>query len=115
MNIQVLLNELHNKATPLMKAEVPALFSELVDKMRSLDYDEMKMLFDTNNGLGVRKFLIDAVPMVATASSTKLVSDLIRNKEMSKQDADVWFTSLNFIRSPEKEMLTPLSVCFVFL
>jgi len=109
MNIQLLLNELHDKSTPVMTSEVPALFSELVDKMRSLEYDQLRILFETNQGLGVHKFLVDAAPMVATASSTKLVTDLIKNKEISTDDAEVWFTSLNFIRTPEKEMFASLS------
>jgi len=59
---------------------------------------------------GYRQFFLDALPMTGTAGSLEVMSDLIMNKEVTGEEADMWLTTIPFIKKPTVEMLTAVKV-----
>ena len=110
MSIEAILGELDEKSNPVMKPEVPALFSQLINNLRQLDTRQLTHIYQANKVSRVWRFLVDAAPMVATSSSTALVADLITSGQMTADEADIWYTSLAFISSPDVEMFVHLPV-----
>ena len=54
----------------------------------------------------------DAIPMIGTGASIKLMKTLISNKDVEGTDADMWLASLAFVHHPTKDMLKEIKVNF---
>jgi len=107
--VEAILRELDEKSKIVLKAEIPELFSKLIDNLRHLDERQMQMLYESNKFSRVWRFLVDAAPMVATPASMAVVSDLVTSAQISQGDADVWFASMAFINKPEAAMFNKLA------
>ena len=57
-----------------------------------------------------RKFVRDAIPMVGTGASVKLMKTLISNDDVTGADADMWLASLAFIHHPTDDMIKEIRV-----
>ena len=60
-----------------------------------------------------RKFVFDAIPMVGTGASVKLMKTLISNDDVTGADADMWLASLAFIHHPTGDMIKEVRVTVV--
>lgn len=48
--------------------------------------------------------------MVGTKASLRMMTSLINGNEVTGAEADMWMTSLAFIKNPSKDMLLELKV-----
>ena len=108
--IKSLLSELESKSSPVMSKEVPALFSELVQRLKILDSRQMSHLYGSFKASNVWKFLIDAAPLVSTAASTNIMTALVKEGNVTTKEADIWYSSLAFVQNPDPDMFVPLTV-----
>ena len=53
---------------------------------------------------------MDAIPMVGTSSSLRMLVKLINDNEVTGMEAEMWMSTLSFIQKPTKEMLIELKV-----
>ena len=58
----------------------------------------------------IRKFFLDALPMMGNEASLKMMTRLISNKDVTGMEADMWLTTLSFIKDPTKDMLNEVKV-----
>ncbi|XP_071162849.1 uncharacterized protein [Mytilus edulis] len=107
------LNEICASTSDSVKPETPLLFSGLVRLMKALESDDLEQIyrkvkgtrFCASNQKRVEKFFLDAVPMLGTKASLRLITNLINKKEVRGIEANMWLTTLSFIKDPTKEML----------
>jgi hypothetical protein len=57
-----------------------------------------------------RKFFLDALPMMGNEASLKMMTRLISNKDVTGMVADMWLTTLSFIKDPTKDMLNNILI-----
>ena len=108
--IESLLSELESKSSPVMSKEVPALFSDLVKRLKNLDTRQMSHLYGSFKASDAWKFLIDAAPLVSTAASTSIMTELVKEGDVTTKEADIWYSSLAFVQNPDSDMFVPLTV-----
>ena len=108
--IESLLSELESKSSPVMSKEVPALFSDLVKRLKNLDTRQMSHLYGSFKASNAWKFLIDAAPLVSTAASTSIMTELVKEGDVTTKEADIWYSSLAFVQNPDTDMFIPLTV-----
>ncbi|XP_063427202.1 apolipophorins-like [Mytilus trossulus] len=107
------LNEICVSTSDSVKPDTPLLFSGLVRLMKALESDDLEQIyrkvkgtrFCASNQKRVEKFFLDAVPMLGTKASLRLITNLINKKEVRGIEANMWLTTLSFIKDPTKEML----------
>ncbi|XP_064121465.1 uncharacterized protein LOC135225850 [Macrobrachium nipponense] len=107
--VEKILNDLITSSHEEVKKETPALFSKLVDALKNLDYSQLSQLLGSTTEPKTHKFLVDAMPLVGTASSMAVVRDLIINGKLNNIEKDIWFTSLVFNKHPTVEMLNAIA------
>ncbi|XP_076066631.1 uncharacterized protein LOC143039997 [Oratosquilla oratoria] len=95
-----ILEQLDSLSKDHIDPQVPTLFYELVATLKGLTYSQLTTLFTNAKGSNKHKFLVDAVPLLTTPASVKIIRDLIKNGFISEKDADVWFTSLALVKNP---------------
>ncbi|XP_056009974.1 uncharacterized protein LOC125679922 [Ostrea edulis] len=96
-----------------IRHETPSLFSDLVYIMRAADSQTLNNVYSniqsgtlcSDNNQKVRKFFMDAVPMVGTSASVVMLTKMISDNEVTGMEADMWMTTLAFIQSPSKDMI----------
>ncbi|XP_056021701.1 uncharacterized protein LOC130054813 [Ostrea edulis] len=96
-----------------IRPETPRLFSDLVYIMRAADSQTLNDVYSniqsgtlcSDNNQKVRKFFMDAVPMVGTSASVVMLTKMINDNEVTGMEADMWLTTLAFIQSPSKDMI----------
>ena len=108
--IESLLSKLESKSSPVMSIEVPALFSDLVKRLKNLDTRQMSHLYRHFQASNAWKFLIDAAPLVSTAASTSIMTELVKEGDVTTKEADIWYSSLAFVQNPDRDMFVPLTV-----
>lgn len=59
-----------------------------------------------------RQFFLDALPMTGTLGSLELMTELISDKTVTGNEADMWLTTLTFIKNPTKEMIQAVKVSY---
>ncbi|XP_064104223.1 uncharacterized protein LOC135214035 [Macrobrachium nipponense] len=104
-----ILNDLEVASQGEIGAEVPALFSNLVASLKSLDYSQMSNIYSKIQEPRVKKFLVDAMPLVGTASAAGTLRDMFVNGELTEIETDLWFTSLAFLKNPTPEIFTAIA------
>ncbi|VDI44444.1 Hypothetical predicted protein [Mytilus galloprovincialis] len=109
------LTEFCELSKDTVKVSTAKQFTELVRLMKTLDSDSMESVHKkVHSGkvcpknTKVRKFFLDAIPMVGTKASLKMMTHLINTDEVTGAEADMWMTSLSFIQHPTKDMLLEL-------
>ncbi|XP_076095776.1 uncharacterized protein LOC143066849 [Mytilus galloprovincialis] len=109
------LKEFCELSRDALKVSTAKQFTELVRLMKTLDSDSMESVHKkVHSGkvcpknTKVRKFFLDAIPMVGTKASLKMMTHLINTDEVTGAEADMWMTSLSFIQHPTKDILLEL-------
>lgn len=110
MNIMTTLQKLEADSVPEIKAEAPEQFINLVESLRLINVRAMQDLFTRVTSPTGKKFLLDAMPLVASAPSLVLMRDLLLDGRLTEKQIDAWLTSLIFIKNPTIEMLAALKV-----
>ena len=54
--------------------------------------------------------MFDAIPMIGTGASVKLMKTLISNDDVTGADADMWLASLAFVHHPTGDMIKEVRV-----
>ncbi|KAK3089687.1 hypothetical protein FSP39_005602 [Pinctada imbricata] len=111
------LRELCSSTEQGIQSNTPRLFSELVYLMKKLNANAMDALykevkkasFCPKNAEKVKKFYLDAIPMVGTGAAIRQITQLILNKDITGKFADAWLTSITFIQHPTKDMISELA------
>merc|ERR1712168_1426706 len=109
IKIESILTALETSSSPVMSEGTPALFSDLVKTLKHLDATQMTHMYKSYKGSKVWRFLVDAAPVVSTGASTVLMSDLIKEGEITQEEANIWYASLAFIQTPGADMFHPLA------
>ncbi|KAL3871442.1 hypothetical protein ACJMK2_039441 [Sinanodonta woodiana] len=99
-----------------IQPETPRLFASLVYSLRKLDATSINQLYQeiqkgsicSDNKERLSKFFLDAIPMVGTSSSLRMLTRLIVNKDVTGIEAEMWMTTMAFIQKPTMEMLTEI-------
>ncbi|KAL4235628.1 hypothetical protein ACF0H5_004023 [Mactra antiquata] len=95
--------------TPLTSKQ----FSSLVSTMKRIDFSGLQRVYNQvlldrfckGSNERVRKFYIDAIPMVGTEAAVELMKTLVSNGEIVGSQADLWLTSMAFIDHPTTQMI----------
>ena len=58
----------------------------------------------------IKKFLLDATPLVGTGASMSMMADLIYLQEYNEVELNDWYSSLKLIKRPTIEMFNGLDV-----
>ncbi|KAJ1524178.1 hypothetical protein ONE63_010704 [Megalurothrips usitatus] len=88
--------------------EAAAMFARLVADLRVLQLNELAALFDQTEDPRQRRFLLDALPLVATAESLETMLALWRSEQITGQEMDSWLTAVPFQARAKPEMITAL-------
>ncbi|XP_071443259.1 uncharacterized protein [Hetaerina americana] len=89
-------------------AEAPTSFAALIAALRRLSQGDLMALFKVAATGRSRKFLLDAMPVVATAASMSAFRDLYRSGDVSETEMDSWMGGVAFLKRP-----TPLMIAAV--
>ncbi|XP_041360319.1 uncharacterized protein LOC121376501 [Gigantopelta aegis] len=116
------LEDLCQASADDIRPEVPGMFSELVYIMREMDARSLDRLFEQvkrgdicrDNTRRTRKFFVDAIPMVGTSASLRLMRQMILSQAVDTNQANMWLTSLAFIQNPTREMLEEIEPLMEF-
>ncbi|XP_053394173.1 apolipophorins-like [Mercenaria mercenaria] len=110
--IDLLLDLCHTTATEVTPT-TSHQFSTLVSTMKRIDFAGLRRVYNQmmednfcrDNQERVRRFYVDAIPMVGTEASIQLMKTLISNSDITGTQADVWLASIAFIQHPTKQMI----------
>nr|KAI8754502.1 apolipophorins-like isoform X1 [Biomphalaria glabrata] len=99
-----------------LPVEVPDLFTDLVYALRSLKSSLMTDLYEqlkrgsicSDNKERIKKFFLDALPMVETSASIEVMGQMLVSEDVSGSQADYWLNSLHFVRKPTSDMISQL-------
>ena len=53
---------------------------------------------------------MQAAPLVSTAASTSIMTELVKEGDVTTKEADIWYSSLAFVQNPDRDMFVPLTV-----
>lgn len=113
------LESLCKSAVDDVRPDAPGLFSKFISALRQINYcPDLDTLYqNAKNGQicgtsagDSQKILTDALPVVGTTCSVKLMVKIVIESDFDMTSKRWWFPSLNFIKHPEKEMLEVLLV-----
>ncbi|XP_076066635.1 uncharacterized protein LOC143040001 [Oratosquilla oratoria] len=104
-----LLELLHSSSQDEINPRVPTLFYDLVANLRGFSHSQLTTLLATTKDTKQHKFLVDAILLLTTPASAETIRDLLRADHISDKDADVWFTSLAFIKNPNPDIFSALA------
>ncbi|KAL4235950.1 hypothetical protein ACF0H5_004338 [Mactra antiquata] len=107
------LLEICEKTKAGVRPETPKLFTDLVFIMKTADATAIdgiyKMLKEekicSDNLYRTTKYFLDALPIAGTSATLRLMTELITSNAVTGLEADMWLTSLSFIKNPTAEML----------
>ncbi|XP_052130120.1 apolipophorins-like, partial [Frankliniella occidentalis] len=88
--------------------ESAVMFARLVADLRGLQLASLSKLFDQTEDPRQRRFLLDALPLVATAESLEAMLALWRSEQLSGAEMDSWLASIPFQARAKPEMITAL-------
>ncbi|XP_060596717.1 uncharacterized protein LOC132750705 [Ruditapes philippinarum] len=108
-----LLNDLCDSTATEVTPTTSDQFSTLISTMKRIDTAELRRVYNQVmrdnfcrvNQERVRRFYIDAIPMVGTESSIELMKTLISNNDITGSQADIWLASIAFVQHPTKQMI----------
>ncbi|KAL8574007.1 hypothetical protein ACOMHN_029454 [Nucella lapillus] len=114
MEVKSKLKQICDLTDEDIRPEVPRLFGELVHMMRNMDYSDLQDLNQqlernricADNAQKASKFFQDALPMVGTGASLRLMTDVLVSEDVSDAQAMFWLTSLTFLSTPSKDMVS---------
>ncbi|KAF0306535.1 Apolipophorin [Amphibalanus amphitrite] len=90
-----------------VRVESTTKFSQLIDDLRGMTHAEIRALHQHSPSIcrHGQQLIEDALPVVSTAGSLNLMTDLIVDGKVTDRVANTWLLALNFIPSVDQEML----------
>jgi len=112
------IREFCTQTSSSVRPETPGLFARLVYQIKEMDERTLRDLHHKvsrnmvcrDNHENAKKFLHDAIPMVGTSASVRMIADLINKRHIKDAEAEAWLSSLAFIKNPTKEMISSAAV-----
>ncbi|KAH9496816.1 hypothetical protein Btru_010355 [Bulinus truncatus] len=110
------LTELCRITAQDLPVEVPDVFTDLVYAMRGLKSSLLTDLYEqinrgsicNDNKDRMKKFFMDALPMVETSGSVEVMVQMLLSGDVSSSQADFWLNTLHFVRKPTSDMIKQL-------
>ncbi|CAN8003935.1 unnamed protein product [Ixodes hexagonus] len=101
------LRALVDTSGEVIQSSAPGMFTELVFSLRKLNSRDLQAVFHTARNMSpkARKFFMDALPVVGSAASIRMMTESMVSGEVTGIDADAWLTSLAFVSQPTLEMV----------
>ncbi|KAJ9583536.1 hypothetical protein L9F63_022121, partial [Diploptera punctata] len=112
-NVQLameLLQELVRTTQSGVERSVPSVFSQLIETLGSLTYSDISNLYTDTTDKNIRKFILDAMPYIATGDAVKVMAEFHKAGEISSEQMDTWFMSIAFQKKPTIDMLSSISI-----
>lgn len=106
--IETIMENLKTAIEKDIRPEVPTLFSQLVEEMKFLTFEEISELLTKTKGTRSYKFIVDAAPLVGTPAAMKVSVKLIESHELTQKETSNWFTSLALLKKPTLEMFSAI-------
>ncbi|XP_078574880.1 apolipophorins-like isoform X1 [Branchiostoma floridae x Branchiostoma japonicum] len=112
--VEQTLRDLCAQTAEGVRPETPALFSRLVYQMRDMNVQEMRSAVARAEGIcnsdpeKMKKFAMDAIPLVHNEASARLVKEYIMKGEVTGEQADAWLASQVFAKNPTPQMIAEL-------
>ncbi|XP_078656508.1 apolipophorins-like isoform X3 [Branchiostoma floridae x Branchiostoma belcheri] len=112
--VEQTLRDLCAQTAEDVRPETPALFSRLVYQMRDMNVQEMRSTVARAEGIcnsdpqKMKKFALDAIPLVHNEASARLVKEYIMKGEVTGEQADAWLASQVFAKNPTPQMIAEL-------
>ncbi|ODN05279.1 Apolipophorin [Orchesella cincta] len=109
--LQQILEYLERASFPQVTPAAPQLFVDLVDELRRSNERSIRSTFDQTFGTAKEKYVMEALPVVGTASSLAILRDLTTQGILPVERTKTWLTALAFIKHPTLQMIkvvTPL-------
>ncbi|CAH1244201.1 CTD-3088G3.8 [Branchiostoma lanceolatum] len=112
--VEQTLRDLCAQTAEGVRPETPALFSRLVYQMRDMNVQEMRSVIARAEGIcnsdpeKMKKFAMDAVPLVHNEASARLVKEYIMKGEVTGEQADAWLAAQVFAKNPTPQMIAEL-------
>ncbi|XP_075217057.1 uncharacterized protein LOC142322172 [Lycorma delicatula] len=107
-SIYEILDRLQEYSFDGINSNFLTMFSTLVSQLKTLRYPQLAKVFSKTDKPNVRKFLLDAMPLVSTADSMTVMRDLFKANEITSDEMDTWLTSLAFQKTPTVEMISAM-------
>lgn len=95
---------------PQVNQAAPQLFVDFVETLRSSSETSIRTAFDNVHGISKEKYLMEAMPLVGTASSLAVLRDLTLKNMLGENEKNSWLISLAFIKHPTVEMIKAVTV-----
>ncbi|KAG8225909.1 hypothetical protein J437_LFUL005945, partial [Ladona fulva] len=92
-----------------VSGEAPQAFAALIGTLRRLSHSQLMAAFKKAGKGRARKFLLDAMPVVATASSMSAFRDLYLSGDVTNEEMDAWMGGLSFLKQPTLPMISALT------
>ncbi|KAI8509667.1 hypothetical protein Bbelb_120950, partial [Branchiostoma belcheri] len=112
--VEQTLRDLCAQTAEDVRPETPALFSRLVYQMRAMNVQEMRSTVARAEGIcnsdpqKMKKFALDAIPLVHNEASARLVKEYIMKGEVTGEQADAWLAAQVFAKNPTPQMIAEL-------
>ncbi|XP_076066633.1 uncharacterized protein LOC143039999 [Oratosquilla oratoria] len=104
-----ILEQLEASSHDQVEPQLPALFYELVASLKGLTYTQINTLLTNTKDINKHKFLVDAIPLLVTPASAQIIPDMINKGDITKKDADAWYTSLALVKNPDSAIFDALA------
>lgn len=95
-------------------SETPKLFTDFVEGLRRSSEFSIRTIFQQVRGTPEEKYLMEALPLIGTASSFALLTNLTLSGSLDEYQMAKWQTSLAFVKHPTLEMIIAVKVKFYF-
>ncbi|GAB1607190.1 hypothetical protein Ahia01_001002200, partial [Argonauta hians] len=91
-----------------------SMMDQLVSHMRNAEYRTLLRAFNAvskpsfcrDADMKTRKYFLDAIAMVGTSSSVKLMQELMSRNQVPYYNTNMWLLSLSFIQNPTRDMIS---------
>lgn len=107
------IENLEMASFPQVTPAAPQLFSDFVIELRSSTEASIRKVYEAVLGTSKVKYLMEAMPLVGTASSLAFLGDLTIKDSLDTAAQKSWLTSLAFIKHPTVEMIKAVTVSLI--
>lgn len=109
-DVATTFQQLCENSMPDIRPDAPKLFTKVVHQMRTLDSQSLRQLGGYMSRMcnKAEKFYRDALPLLGTTASLSTMNDMLRSRQISEQELDVWMSAIAFYKNPSSEMIREL-------
>ncbi|BES90627.1 Domain of Unknown Function (DUF1081) [Nesidiocoris tenuis] len=107
-NLIVSLCQLHEEK---FSPKYPDIVNRFIHIARDLSVDALSSLYNISSSLCLtgRKHMLDALPYIRSRASTKVMVEVMLNKEVSDDTAEEWLIVMSFFPRPDYETVDAVS------